>query len=67
MVCISLTFYFRFIISSIPYIDRSRVAVMGTNYGGFVASMVMAQTDLVRCGVLTSPVTDWIHYGNILG
>ena len=38
---------------------------MGTNYGGFVASMVMAQTDLVRCGVFTSPVTDWIHYGKM--
>ena len=57
--------HFRFIISSIPYIDRSRVAVMGTNYGGFVASMVMAQSDLVLCGVFTSPVTDWINYGNI--
>ena len=58
--------FFRYIISSTSYIDRDRVGVMGTNYGGYLAAMVMAQSSIVKCGVFTSPVTDWIDYGNCI-
>ena len=53
----------RYIISSIPYIDKDMVGVMGTNYGGFLASLVLAQSSLVRCGVVTDLVVDWRNYG----
>ena len=53
-------------ISTLPYIDSSRLAVLGTNYGAFLAGMVVGQTKLGMCGVLTSPVVNWRHHGGIL-
>ena len=50
-------------ISTLPYIDSSRLGVLGTNYGAFLAGMVVGQTKLGMCGVLTSPVVNWRHHG----
>ena len=50
-------------ISTLPYIDRSRLGVMGTNYGASLASLVVGQSRLAMCGVLTSPVVNWRYHG----
>ena len=50
-------------ISTLPYIDRSRLGVMGTNYGASLASLVVGQSKLAMCGVLTSPVVNWRYHG----
>ena len=54
---------YRYVISKLPYIDSSRLSVLGTNYGATLAGMVMGQTKLDICGVLTSPVVNWRHHG----
>ena len=62
----SLILYYilpRHVISTLPYIDRSRLGVMGTNYGASLASLVMGQSKLAMCGVLTSPVVNWRYHG----
>lgn len=46
-----------------PYVDRSRVGIYGTSYGGTVAAMVlMRYPDLVQAAVSNSPVTDYRFY-----
>ena len=59
--CIYLTC--RYVISTLSFIDSSRLGVLGTNYGAFLAGMVVGQTKLGMCGVLTSPVVNWRHHG----
>ena len=53
----------RYIIYSQEFIDSSRVGVMGTNYGASLASLVVGQSKLAMCGVITSPVVQWRHHG----
>ncbi|HEY4302656.1 MAG TPA: alpha/beta fold hydrolase [Candidatus Didemnitutus sp.] len=41
-------------------VDPHRVAIMGTDFGGFLAlSGAAYEPDLYRCAVAISPVTDW--------
>ena len=48
------------------YVDGSRIAIMGTSYGGYstVFSM-LAKPDVFRVGIANSPVTDWRLYDTI--
>ncbi|XP_054909084.1 inactive dipeptidyl peptidase 10-like [Poeciliopsis prolifica] len=47
------------------YIDRSRIAVFGQGYGGYLALMMLKSTDsLVKCAAAMSPVTDWRLYAS---
>jgi len=39
-------------------IDRDRVAVTGTSYGGMMSSWIVTQTDLFAAAISISPVTD---------
>jgi dienelactone hydrolase len=42
------------------YIDRNRVAIVGTSFGGFLAlSGAAYEPTLYRCAVAVSPVSDW--------
>ena len=50
------------------FIDKTRVAVSGVSYGGYVAGMMLSATstnhsDLLKCGIAVSPVVDWRYYG----
>ena len=36
---------------------------MGTNYGAFLTSLVVGQSKINMCGVLTSPVSQWRYHG----
>ena len=36
---------------------------MGTGYGGYLASQLLAQSDLIKCAVVTAPVVDWMNHG----
>ena len=53
----------RYVIDTHPYIDSTRVGIMGTNYGASLASLVVGQSKLAMCGVITSPVVQWRHHG----
>uniref|UniRef100_A0A3B3WNV7 Dipeptidyl peptidase like 10 n=1 Tax=Poecilia mexicana TaxID=48701 RepID=A0A3B3WNV7_9TELE len=49
----------------LSYIDRSRIAVFGQGYGGYLALMMLKSTDgLVKCAAAMSPVTDWRLYAS---
>ncbi len=50
-------------LGSLPYVDKSRIAIWGWSFGGF--NTLMSMTDgrqVFRCGVAVAPVTDWRYY-----
>lgn len=57
------------LISLYPFIDKSRVAIWGWSYGGFVTASVLArdadQKNIFQCGISVAPVTNWIYYDSI--
>ena len=49
-----------------PYVDRTRVGVYGTSYGGYASVMLMLRhPDVFAAAVASSPVTAWYHYDTI--
>jgi dipeptidyl-peptidase-4 len=50
-------------LSSLPYVDASRIGIYGHSYGGFMAALAMLDGQGVfAAGVAGSPVTDWRFY-----
>jgi dipeptidyl-peptidase 4 len=46
-----------------PYVDRSRVGIYGTSYGGTsAATVILRHPDVVQAAVSNSPVTDYRLY-----
>jgi dipeptidyl-peptidase 4 len=46
-----------------PRLDRSRVAVRGWSFGGYLAALaVLRRPDVVRAAIAGAPVTDWRLY-----
>lgn len=51
-----------------PYVDKNRVGVFGTSYGGTTAAtLLMRFPDLFQAASSSSPVTDYRNYNNIYG
>jgi dipeptidyl-peptidase-4 len=49
-----------------PYFDASRVGILGTSYGGYVALMeLLRHPDLFAAASASSPPTDWRNYDTI--
>ena len=49
-----------------PYVDGSRVGIVGGSYGGYMAAMgVLKHPDVFRAAVVRSGVTDWRNYDTI--
>lgn len=49
-----------------PYIDRDRVGIYGTSYGGYTSAMsILRYPDVYAAASASSPVTSWIHYDSI--
>jgi dipeptidyl-peptidase-4 len=49
-----------------PYIDKTRVGVYGTSYGGYSSVMLLLRhPDLFAAASASSPVTAWYHYDTI--
>jgi dipeptidyl-peptidase-4 len=49
-----------------PYVDKARVGVYGTSYGGYSAAMlILRHPDVFAAAVASSPVTSWHHYDSI--
>jgi len=57
------------LVSLYPFIDKTKVAIWGWSYGGFVTSLVLArdadQSNVFQCGISVAPVTNWIYYDSI--
>jgi len=49
-----------------PYIDKDRVGIYGTSYGGYTSAMsILRYPDVYAAASASSPVTSWIHYDSI--
>jgi dipeptidyl-peptidase-4 len=49
-----------------PYVNRARVGISGTSYGGFVSVMALLRhPDAFAAACASSAVTDWRHYDTI--
>jgi dipeptidyl-peptidase-4 len=49
-----------------PYVDRNRVGIHGTSYGGYASAMaIVRHPDVFHAAAASSPVTDWRHYDTI--
>jgi dipeptidyl aminopeptidase/acylaminoacyl peptidase len=45
-----------------PEIDKSRIAIMGASYGGFMTLIALTKkTEVFAAGVAAVPVTDWLE------
>jgi dipeptidyl-peptidase-4 len=48
------------------YVDRNRVGIFGTSYGGYVSALALLRhPDAFQVASASSPVTDWRHYDTI--
>jgi dipeptidyl-peptidase-4 len=49
-----------------PYVDKNRVGVFGTSYGGTsAATLLLRYPDVFQAASSSSPVTDYRNYDNI--
>jgi dipeptidyl-peptidase-4 len=49
-----------------PYVDRDRVGIFGTSYGGYASVMALLRhPEVFKAASASSPVTDWRHYDTI--
>ena len=49
-----------------PYVDKDRVGMHGTSYGGYVAAaMLLRHPDAVAVASASSPLASWYHYDSI--
>ncbi|KAK9869862.1 hypothetical protein WA026_003587 [Henosepilachna vigintioctopunctata] len=55
------------LLDTLPFIDKSKIAIWGWSYGGYAAGMVLAtqKDDVFKCGISVAPVTDWALYDSI--
>ncbi|MEX2281762.1 MAG: DPP IV N-terminal domain-containing protein [Gemmatimonadota bacterium] len=49
-----------------PYVDKNRVGIYGTSYGGYASAMALLRhPDAFQAAMAASSVTDWRHYDTI--
>jgi len=49
-----------------PYVDRTRVGIFGTSYGGYASAMsLLRHPDIFAAAACSSPATDWRNYDTI--
>ncbi len=53
-------------LSTLPYIDKSRIGIWGWSYGGYTSSMVILRgAEYFKTAIAVAPVTSWRYYDNI--
>ena len=56
--------------SELRYVDPSKVAVYGSELGGWMAGSILIKDHqslfpVVKCAILQSPITQWNHHGKL--
>ena len=46
----------RYVLDKFSFISKRRVGVLGSQYGGWLAAMILANSGAVQCGVFTDPI-----------
>lgn len=49
-------------LGNLPYVDKSRIAIWGWSYGGFMSALCLSRSDLFKVGIAVAPVTNWRFY-----
>lgn len=53
-------------LATLPYVDASNIAIVGTSYGGYSVLYTMEMyPELFKAGIANSGVTDWRYYDTI--
>ena len=53
-------------LGSLPYVDKTRIAIWGWSYGGFMAALCMEKgADVFNTGISVAPVTNWRFYDSV--
>ncbi len=53
-------------LTSLPYVDASRIGIYGWSYGGFMAlNCILKGADVFKAAVAVAPVTHWRYYDTI--
>jgi dipeptidyl-peptidase-4 len=53
-------------LATLPYVDATKMAIMGTSYGGYSTVYTMlAHPGVFKVGMANSPVTDWRLYDDV--
>ncbi len=53
-------------LSKLSFVDSTRIAIMGTSYGGYSTLFTMTSyPEIFKVGIANSPVTDWRLYDDI--
>jgi dipeptidyl-peptidase-4 len=53
-------------LSARPYVDKARVGIYGTSYGGYSSVMsILRHPEVYAAASASSPVTAWQHYDSI--
>jgi len=53
-------------LGSLPYVDKSKIAIWGWSYGGFMAALCMEKgADVFNTGISVAPVTNWRFYDSV--
>ena len=53
-------------LSSLPYVDGSRIGIFGWSYGGYMSSLCITKgADVFNTAIAVAPVTNWRYYDNI--
>ena len=49
-----------------PYVDKNRVGIFGTSYGGYASALALLRhPDVFQAASASSPATSWYHYDTI--
>jgi len=53
-------------LGTLPYVDKSNIAIFGWSYGGYMSALCMTKgADVFKSGIAVAPVTNWRYYDNI--
>ena len=63
-----MSFGFRELATSLEYVDPDKVAVYGSQDGGWMAGNILVKDHLssspvIHCAILQSPIADWRQHG----
>ena len=53
-------------LGTLSYVDKSKIAIWGWSYGGFMAALCMEKgADVFNTGISVAPVTNWRFYDSV--
>jgi len=53
-------------LGSLPFVDKTRIAIWGWSYGGFMSALCMEKgADVFNAGISVAPVTNWRFYDSV--